>query len=66
LFDDVGMDRLETVQTVRLEKVQPKDLVIVQCMGFRCAAYRDDQGKWREFCRDVVLPDNIRIMEPAM
>jgi hypothetical protein len=57
------MDRLEKV---RPEEVTPKELVIVQCLGFRCAAYRDDQGKWREFCRDVLLPDNARIVEPAM
>jgi hypothetical protein len=37
---------------------------LVQGVGFRCTAYRDPQGKWREAYSGDELLGDIRIFEP--
>jgi CheY-like chemotaxis protein len=33
--------------------------VMVQCKGFRCLGYLDQDGKWRDFARSTELPEVI-------
>ncbi len=42
----------------------PKEgaLVIVQCEGFRCMAFRDGQGKWIDAVHRTELPRVIRVV----
>jgi hypothetical protein len=35
---------------------------MVQGSGFRCMAYRNDEGKWRGAFDDEVLPGAIRVL----
>jgi DNA-binding NtrC family response regulator len=37
--------------------------VLVQCDGFRCLAYLDPEGKWREYKNSKELPDVIEWFE---
>jgi hypothetical protein len=33
---------------------------IVQCQGYRCAAYQDEAGRWRNFWNGDLLPEPVR------
>jgi hypothetical protein len=37
--------------------------VQVQCDGFRCLAYRDKDGTWKDFHTGKTLTGNVRIIE---
>ena len=37
--------------------------VQVQCEGFRCLAYYDENGKWLDFHTDKPLVDEVRLIE---
>jgi len=39
------------------------EFFMVQGMGFRCMAYRNQDGKWRGAFDNVELPGTIRVME---
>lgn len=34
-----------------------RKFAVVQCNGFRCMAYSDDAGKWRDFQTGKELPE---------
>ena len=36
---------------------------IVQCDGYRCLAYVDGEGKWRNVANDVLVPQVTEIVE---
>ena len=36
--------------------------VVVRCAGFRCLAYRDTKGKWRNAHGDQELPEVIEVI----
>jgi hypothetical protein len=36
--------------------------VLVQCKGFRCLAYRDSAGKWRDAQRKNELSNVIKVI----
>ena len=38
------------------------EVALVQGEGFRCMAYRDKQGKWRDYIRRNELPGRITII----
>jgi len=37
--------------------------VQVQCEGFRCLAYRDKDGTWKDFHTGKTLVGNVRVIE---
>jgi hypothetical protein len=37
-------------------------LVMVRCPGFRCLAYRDKDGKWRDVAHDEERPEILEIL----
>jgi hypothetical protein len=39
-----------------------KELVWVQCKGYRCLAYSDATGKWINFYNDKKLTDFVKII----
>ena len=39
--------------------------VRVQCEGFRCLAYRDEQGNWFDFANGKPLNGTVRVIEDA-
>jgi hypothetical protein len=39
--------------------------VHVQCEGFRCLAYRDEQGNWIDFASGKPLSGAVRVIEDA-
>ena len=45
------------------EVLRPGTRALVQCEGFRCLAYLDEQGTWRENERDEPLPKILKIVE---
>jgi hypothetical protein len=38
---------------------------IVQCVGFRCMAYRDSKGKWRDYFNDDEIVGEVSIISEA-
>ena len=36
-----------------------ENAIYVRCAGFRCLAYRDLEGKWRNFFTLELLPGNV-------
>jgi hypothetical protein len=38
---------------------------IVQCTGFRCMAYRDNTGKWRDYFNDDEIHGEVNIISEA-
>ena len=40
----------------------PKDLVWVQCEGYRCLAYLDAKGKWINFYTGEKLTENFTVI----
>ena len=34
--------------------------ILVQCPAFRCMAYRDREGKWRNYFSDEVLKGDVK------
>ena len=36
--------------------------VLVQCQGFRCIAYRDKDGNWRDAHHGDILPNVIKVV----
>jgi len=44
-------------------KLPPADkTAVVQCRGFRCLAYRDKDGKWRDVAHQEELPDVLEVL----
>ena len=39
------------------------EVALVQCNGYRCMAFRDRQGKWRNYFRGDELQGVVRIIE---
>jgi hypothetical protein len=37
----------------------------VQCVGYRCMAYRDFSGKWRDFFNDDEIEGEVTIISEA-
>jgi len=37
--------------------------VLVQSDGFRCMAYRDKEGKWRDYYHQDELTGNVKLVE---
>jgi hypothetical protein len=35
---------------------------MVRCPGFRCLAYRDKDGKWRDVAHDEELPEVLEVL----
>jgi hypothetical protein len=52
----------QSVESKIEEPALREELHVVQCLGFRCAAYRDAQGKWRDVGRGDLLPEPVRII----
>jgi len=47
----------------RDDKLPPVgEVVIVQCDGFRCMAFRDPQGKWRDYFHRDELRGRIEVL----
>ena len=38
---------------------------IVQCVGFRCMAYRDSKGQWRDYFNDDEIAGEVTIISEA-
>lgn len=38
--------------------------VLVQCEGFRCLAFRDRDGKWRDYYGGTILRGRIEMVDP--
>jgi hypothetical protein len=38
------------------------EIALVQGEGFRCMAYRDKEGKWRDYIRRMELPGKITVI----
>jgi len=38
---------------------------IVQCVGFRCMAYRDSKGKWRDYFNNDEIVGEVNIISEA-
>ena len=38
---------------------------IVQCVGFRCMAYRDSKGQWRDYFNDDEIVGEVTIISEA-
>ena len=43
--------------------IRPGARALVQCRDFRCLAYCDDKGVWRDSERGEVLPEVLKILE---
>ena len=41
------------------------DPFIVQCEGFRCMAYRDKTGKWRDYFNGDEISGEVQILTAA-
>ena len=39
------------------------EFVLVQGEGFRCIAYLDDNGRWREAFNNQEIPGSIRVLK---
>ena len=51
-------------ETTRLEeeKGRPAEAVQVKCSGFRCLAYRDEDGRWRDYWKRTPLPEPVEVL----
>jgi hypothetical protein len=49
-----------------VQKSKPMDVspVCVQTEGFRCLAYRDEKGKWRNYYGGAELKGTVRVIAP--
>jgi hypothetical protein len=36
---------------------------LVQCPGFRCLAYRDEHGRWRDAYSHELLPEVLSVLQ---
>jgi hypothetical protein len=52
-----------------LQRKQPQRVkgqpFIVQCEGYRCMAYRDSSGKWRDYFNDAEIIGEVSIISAA-
>ena len=39
------------------------EFFMVQCVNFKCMAYRDQDGKWRGALDNLELPGFVRVLE---
>ena len=55
----------EPVPSARQSEPSPFliEFLLVQGIGFRCTAYRDPVGKWRDAFTNAELPGEIQILE---
>jgi hypothetical protein len=44
---------------------QKRSAFIIQCVGFRCMAYRDSGGKWRDFFNGDEIEGEVTIISAA-
>ena len=50
-------------ETISRRTANPKDKAfIVQCANFRCMAYRDSRGKWRDYFNGDELQGEVTII----
>jgi hypothetical protein len=54
----------ETVRRKRPVRLKGQPF-IVQCVGFRCMAYRDSSGKWRDYFNDDEIPGEVDVISEA-
>jgi hypothetical protein len=54
----------ETVVRKRPSPLKSKSF-IVQCVGFRCMAYRDSKRKWRDYFNDDEIVGEVTIISEA-
>jgi len=59
------MNATATVTNGESEACERSDTgpVWVQCPGFRCLAYLDEDGKWRTFFNSEVLPATVIVID---
>ena len=62
--DNPVSNNTETITRKRPASLRGKPY-IVQCEGFRCMAYRDSSGKWRDFFNDDVIQGEVSIIAEA-
>jgi hypothetical protein len=52
-----------------MQRKRPKQFkgqsFIVQCAGYRCMAYRDSSGKWRDYFNDDEITGEVSIISAA-
>ncbi len=60
-----GFTSRQEVKAAALDADSPflVEFFMVQGMGFRCMAYRNEDGKWRGAFDNVELPGAVRILE---
>jgi hypothetical protein len=54
----------ETIQRKRPEYTK-RQAFIVQCVNYRCMAYRDSAGKWRDYFKDDEIVGEVTIISAA-
>ena len=64
---EVQIGRVETVsnvsETASRRAPNPRDKAfIVQCKGFRCMAFRDSSGKWRDYFNGEELHGEVTVI----
>ncbi|HXS69921.1 MAG TPA: hypothetical protein VN761_13835 [Candidatus Polarisedimenticolia bacterium] len=56
-----------------LEKKRQKEIppdigraVLVQADGFRCMAFRDSKGQWRNYFSGDLLPETVKVLDDSV
>jgi hypothetical protein len=44
-------------------QIRTNEHVVVRCEGFRCLAYRDAEGKWRNAVQHQELPPVLEVIQ---
>ena len=52
-----------SLRTTAMTRESTKPLV-VKCFGVRCLAYRDGNGRLRDFWRGALLPGPVLVLDP--
>jgi hypothetical protein len=57
----------ENTETLIRKRLSPPKSTsfIVQCVGFRCMAYRDSKGQWRDYFNDDEIAGEVTIISEA-
>jgi hypothetical protein len=54
----------ETLQRSKAQRMKRQPF-IVQCVNYRCMAYRDSSGKWRDYFNDDEIVGEVTIISAA-